>query len=69
MTDSNVLDAVQVGAWKTGFDHRSGQAVLICEFADRGPVVLMIPLAEVTKIGRALLALNDPGQSSPARPN
>lgn len=63
------VGAVIVGKWRTGFDRKSGYAVLIFEFDDRAPMPFVIPLSEATKIGTSLLNLNTKGVSSPAKLN
>lgn len=66
---SDGIEALQVGKWRVGFDHKTGQAVVILEFADRSPLAIMVPIDVAPELGRALIGLNEDGQSSPARPN
>jgi len=66
---AQTVDAIRFGKWKVGFDPNSRQAVIVMEFVDRPPMTFVAPLADASALGRALIALDDPGQSSPARAN
>lgn len=61
------MDAIKIGRWKTGYDPRSKQCLLICEFTDREPLALAIDASEAPKIGRALCDLNSEGAATPLR--
>lgn len=66
---TEAVSATQIGAWKVGYDHRSKMAVIVFEFTDRPPIPFVIPIEDASRLARALLALDTPGQSSPHRPN
>lgn len=66
---SDAVSAIQIGAWKVGYDHQSQRAVIVFEFIDQAPLNFVLPIEEASRLARALLALDTPGQPSPHRPN
>ena len=55
------LEAIALGKWSVGYDHLSGQAVLMMEFADRPPLAVVMPMDQVPLISMALNNLSRPG--------
>lgn len=49
-----LVEVIEIGAWRTGFHAASGKVVLIFEFSDRKPIAVTMAPATANELGASL---------------